>query len=71
MFKRKKGELKKFFSEKGYGFIQSKKGDIFFHVSDSQGLDVNLLKEGVVLSYDESKDSRSGKTKAEKVTIEE
>jgi CspA family cold shock protein len=71
MSKRKSGELKKFFSDKGYGFIQSQKGDIFFHISDSENLDINSLREGVTFSYEESKDVRSGKTKAINVTIEE
>ena len=71
MSKRKSGELKKFFSDKGYGFIQSQKGDIFFHMSDSENLDINSLREGITLSYEESKDARSGKTKAANVTIEE
>lgn len=71
MSKRKSGELKKFFSDKGYGFIQSQKGDIFFHISDSENLDINLLREGITLSYEESKDVKSGKTKATNVTIEE
>jgi|TARA_Y100000389_G_C17421842_1_gene497175 cold shock protein len=71
MSKRKSGELKKFFSDKGYGFIQSQKGDIFFHISDSEDLDINSLKEEITLSYEESKDVRSGKTKAINVTIEE
>jgi cold shock protein len=71
MSKRKSGELKKFFSDKGYGFIQSQKGDIFFHISDSENLDINSVREGVTFSYEESKDVRSGKTKAINVTIEE
>jgi len=71
MSKRKSGELKKFFPDKGYGFIQSQKGDIFFHMSDSEDLDINSLREGITLSYEESKDARSGKTKAANVTIEE
>jgi CspA family cold shock protein len=71
MSKRKSSELKKFFSDKGYGFIQSQKGDIFFHISDSENLDINSLREGVTFSYEESKDVRSGKTKAINVTIEE
>lgn len=71
MSKRKSGKLKKFFSDKGYGFIQSQKGDIFFHMSDSEDLDINSLREGITLSYEESKDARSGKTKAANVRIEE
>ena len=71
MSKRKSGALKKFFPDKGYGFIQSQKGDIFFHMSDSEDLDINSLREGITLSYEESKDARSGKTKAANVTIEE
>jgi len=34
-------------------------------------LDINSLREGITLSYEESKDARSGKTKAANVTIEE
>jgi cold shock CspA family protein len=68
---RKTGELKKFFEEKGYGFIQTPKGDIFFHVSDSPELDINSLREGAVLSYEETQDSRSGKTKAGNVQLEQ
>lgn len=68
---RKSGELKKFFADKGYGFIQSEKGDIFFHVTDSQDLDVNSLNPGIILSYEESQDSRSGKNKAINVSLEQ
>jgi CspA family cold shock protein len=71
MSSRKTGELKKFFEEKGYGFIQTPRGDIFFHVSDSEELDVNSLSEGVILSYEETRDERSGKTKAGNVQVEQ
>lgn len=70
MSKEKSGELKRFFSDKGYGFIKSNKGDIFFHISDSNGLNVDSLTEGTNLSYEESVDARSGKTKAINVAIE-
>ena len=70
MLERKKGNLKKIFSDKGYGFIQAHKKDVFFHVTDSEGLDINSLREGITVSYEESQDARSGKTKAINVTVE-
>lgn len=71
MTARKTGELKKFFDDKGYGFIQTPRGDIFFHVSDSEDLDINSLRLGAILSYDEIQDSRSGKNKAGNIKIEQ
>ncbi len=71
MSTRKSGKLKKFFADKGYGFVDAANGDLFFHVNDSAGLNVNALHDGVLLSYEESKDSRSGKAKAVNVAIED
>lgn len=68
---RKTGELKKFIADKGYGFIKSENGDVFFHVTDSADLDQNALNEGVNLSYEMGTDSRSGKSKAINVEVAE
>jgi len=71
MSTRKSGELKKFFDDKGFGFIKSNQGDVFFHVSDSQQLNTNALQGPITLSYEEDTDARSGRTKAINVAIEE
>lgn len=70
MSNRKTGELKKFFEDKGFGFIKSKKGDVFFHISDSQNLNINTLQEQTMVSYEEDTDTRSGRTKAINVAVE-
>jgi len=72
MANRATGALKKFFHDKGYGFIQTPQGkDVFFHVNDSEDLNQDLLNEEVRLSYEISQDSRSGKNKAVNIQIEE
>jgi len=67
---RNTGELKKFFADKGYGFIKTEKNDIFFHVNDSTGINTDALQEGISLSYEITQDNR-GKTKACNVQIEQ
>lgn len=68
---RKNGALKKYFPEKGFGFIKSSHGDLFFHVNDSKELNVDSLKEGATLSYEEITDTRNNKAKAANVRIEQ
>lgn len=43
-----KGKVKKFLSDKGYGFInaENEKGDIFFHYSEIQGDGYKTVCEG-------------------------
>ncbi|QED23467.1 cold-shock protein [Candidatus Deianiraea vastatrix] len=64
---RQNGKIKKFFADKGYGFISTDGGDIFFHVTDSS-IDANELALNVTVSYEEERD-RNGKTKACKLEI--
>lgn len=47
----KKGLIKRFFKEKGYGFIKSEEKDIFFHVSDVLDYKDSLLSEGIEVAF--------------------
>lgn len=48
----KKGLIKRFLKEKGYGFIKSEGKDIFFHVSDVLDYKDSLLSEGMEVEFD-------------------
>ncbi len=48
-----KGTIKKLISEKGFGFIEGERGDIFFHHSALEGTSMEALSEGQAVEYEE------------------
>lgn len=60
------GTVKWFNSTKGYGFIQPESGgnDVFVHVSAVEAAGMRSLNENQKVSYEETKDKRSGKMSA-------
>lgn len=46
------GTIKKL-TDKGFGFIQGEKGDIFFHLSAVEGARFDDLREGQLVEYTE------------------
>jgi CspA family cold shock protein len=62
------GTVRKFFDEKGYGFIDRSAddglGDAFFHVRDSAWLRTGQPKPGQRVRFDIEFDRRAGKNKA-------
>jgi cold shock protein len=46
------GKIKKIVSEKGFGFIESERGDLFFHHSELQGTSIEQLREGQEVQYE-------------------
>jgi CspA family cold shock protein len=46
------GTIKKL-TDKGFGFIQGDRGDIFFHSSSVEGEGFDSLREGQAVSYNE------------------
>ncbi|HCK40643.1 MAG: cold-shock protein [Planctomycetaceae bacterium] len=46
------GTIKKL-TDKGFGFIEGDKGDIFFHLSSLVDVDFDSLHEGQVVEYEE------------------
>eukprot|EP00933_Yihiella_yeosuensis_P031198 TRINITY_DN2474_c0_g2_i1.p1 TRINITY_DN2474_c0_g2~~TRINITY_DN2474_c0_g2_i1.p1 ORF type:complete len:178 (+),score=42.81 TRINITY_DN2474_c0_g2_i1:81-614(+) len=59
------GTLKKFFADKGFGFIEPEAGgeDLFAHSKQFQG-DSDSLRGGETVSYETEWDDRKGKDKA-------
>lgn len=49
------GTIKKLISEKGFGFIEGDKGELFFHHSALVGTTIEDLREGQRVEYDEGR----------------
>ena len=49
------GKIKKLVSEKGFGFIEGERGELFFHHSAVQGASFETLREGQKVSYTEGR----------------
>jgi CspA family cold shock protein len=47
------GTIKKVIADKGFGFIESDKGDLFFHHSDLEGATIEALEIGQQVIYEE------------------
>jgi len=45
------GKIKKVLTEKGFGFIEGERGDLFFHHSEVQGTSIEQLREGQLVEY--------------------
>ncbi|HVC92698.1 MAG TPA: cold shock domain-containing protein [Pirellulales bacterium] len=45
------GKIKKLVSERGFGFIEGDRGDLFFHTSEVQGVSFDSLREGQEVEY--------------------
>jgi CspA family cold shock protein len=49
------GTIKKLIAEKGFGFINGKQGEIFFHHSALVGTTIEQLRENQTVEYDEGR----------------
>ena len=47
------GTIKKLLADKGFGFIQGERGDLFFHHSSVEGTSIEVLQVGQAVTYDE------------------
>lgn len=47
------GIIKKLVMDKGFGFIQGERGDVFFHHSALQGITIEAMHEGQTVEYTE------------------
>ena len=61
------GVIKKLVSEKGFGFIDGERGELFFHHSAVQGAAFETLREGQAVEYTEGRGPKG--PRAESVTI--
>jgi len=46
------GKIKKLVSDRGFGFVEGEKGELFFHHSEVQGISFDELQEGQTLEYE-------------------
>ena len=49
------GTIKKIIADKGFGFIEGERGDIFFHHSALVGTTIEALNVGQAVSYEEGR----------------
>lgn len=49
------GTIKKLVSERGFGFIEGERGELFFHHSAVQGATFETLREGQKVDYTEGR----------------
>ncbi len=49
------GTIKKVLADKGFGFIEGDRGDIFFHHSAVEGVAIEALRIGQKVSYEEGR----------------
>jgi CspA family cold shock protein len=61
------GVIKKLVADKGFGFIQGDRGDLFFHHSALEGAMIEDLHQGQKVQYEEGRGPKG--PRAEKVRI--
>ena len=49
------GTVKKLLADKGFGFIEGERGDIFFHHSALEGTTIETLRVGQRVEYEEGR----------------
>jgi CspA family cold shock protein len=49
------GTIKKLISDKGFGFIDGERGELFFHHTSVQDANFETLQEGQSVTYDEGR----------------
>lgn len=61
------GTIKKVIADKGFGFIQGEKGELFFHHSSLEGTSIEQLQVGQKVTYEEGRGPKG--PRAEKVRL--
>ena len=52
------GKIKKLVADRGFGFIETEQGDIFFHLSSVNNADFESLVEGQEVEYEIEQDPK-------------
>ena len=61
------GTIKKL-TDKGFGFIEGERGDIFFHHSALEGTDYDNLQEGQQVEYEEGNGPKGPRAENVRIT---
>lgn len=46
------GKIKKIVADRGFGFVEAERGDLFFHCSEVQEASFEELREGQMVEYE-------------------
>jgi cold shock protein len=60
------GTIKKLIADKGFGFLEGERGELFFHHSAVEGTSIEALRVGQAVNYQEGRGPKG--PRAEKVT---
>jgi cold shock protein len=61
------GTIKKVISDKGFGFIDGERGELFFHHSELEGTSIEALSTGQKVTYEEGRGPKG--PRAEKIRL--
>jgi len=49
------GTIKKLVADRGFGFIEGERGELFFHHSSVEGTTIEALRPGQTVTYEEGR----------------
>jgi CspA family cold shock protein len=61
------GTIRKLIADKGFGFIQGDKGDLFFHHSAVEGGRIEELRVGQTVEYEEGRGPKGPRAESVRV----
>ena len=61
------GTVKKVLADKGFGFIEGERGDVFFHYSALEGTTIEALSVGQQVEYDEGSGPKGPRAENDKL----
>lgn len=61
------GTIRKLITDKGFGFIEGEKGDLFFHHSSVEGTTFEELREGQTVEFEEGRGPKGPRAENVKV----
>jgi len=64
------GKVKRLVSDRGFGFIESERGDdLFFHHSALEGTSIEELREGQVVEYEIGRGPKGPRAESVRVAV--
>ena len=58
------GKIKKVIADKGFGFIEGERGDLFFHQSAVEGTSIEGLRIGQAVTYEEGRGPKGSRAES-------
>ncbi len=62
------GTIKKLVTDRGFGFIEGERGELFFHHSAVEGASIEELRVGQAVTYDEGRGPKGPRAENVKLT---